>query len=42
MNNSSSEPHPEERPLGRVSKEELFGASRFETREAALLTMRKF
>jgi hypothetical protein len=31
-------PYPEERPLGRVSKDEA--ASWFETREDALLTMR--
>jgi len=31
-------PHPEERPLGRVSKDEA--VSWFETREDALLTMR--
>jgi hypothetical protein len=35
-----TEPHPEERPLGRVSKDGHFGASWFETREDALLTMR--
>jgi hypothetical protein len=33
-------PHPEERPFGRVSKDEECGASWFETREDALLTMR--
>src|SRR5467141_1186099 len=33
-------PHPEERPLGRVSKDEKCGLSWFETREDALLTMR--
>jgi len=33
-------PHPEERPLGRVSKDVKCGASWFETREDALLTMR--
>src|SRR3954466_11594553 len=35
-------PHPEERPLGRVSKDAgPAGASWFETREDALLTMRR-
>src|SRR6202022_1213351 len=33
-------PHPEERSLGRVSKDEKYGLSWFETREDALLTMR--
>jgi hypothetical protein len=33
-------PHPEERPLGRVSKDAPRAASWFETREDALLTMR--
>src|SRR5580704_14069927 len=33
-------PHPEERPLGRVSKEERGGLSWFETALARLLTMR--
>jgi hypothetical protein len=33
-------PHPEERPLGRVSKDENYIGSWFETREDALLTMR--
>jgi hypothetical protein len=32
-------PHPEERPFGRVSKDEE--VSWFETREDALLTMRR-
>src|ERR1700730_6503799 len=35
-------PHPEERPLGRVSKDEKRIGSWFETREDALLTMRIF
>jgi hypothetical protein len=34
-----SGPHPEERPLGRVSKDES-SSPWFETRENALLTMR--
>jgi hypothetical protein len=33
-------PHPEERPLGRVSKDERSVFSWFETREGALLTLR--
>jgi hypothetical protein len=33
-------PHPEERPLGRVSKDGSTLESWFETREDALLTMR--
>jgi hypothetical protein len=33
-------PHPEERPLGRVSKDERCMMSWFETRQEALLTMR--
>jgi hypothetical protein len=33
-------PHPEERPLGRVSKDELFVPPSFETRKSALLRMR--
>jgi hypothetical protein len=36
------DPHPEERPLGRVSKDEKRIGSWFETREDALLTMRIF
>jgi len=38
----SLSPHPEERPLGRVSKDEAgSGASWFETAQERLLTMRK-
>ncbi|SHH51548.1 hypothetical protein SAMN05443248_5069 [Bradyrhizobium erythrophlei] len=33
-------PHPEERPLGRVSKDEKYGLSWFETAQVRLLTMR--
>ena len=35
----TDDPHPEERPLGRVSKDGQYSAW-FETREDALLTMR--
>src|SRR6266446_6121309 len=35
----NTRPHPEERPLGRVSKDDI-SSSWFETREDALLTMR--
>jgi hypothetical protein len=35
------EPHPAERALARVSKDERYGLSWLETREDALLTMRE-
>src|SRR4051812_49313903 len=39
---TATAPHPEERPLGRVSKDGGVQSARwFETREDALLTMRK-
>jgi hypothetical protein len=38
--NGEKMPHPEERPLGRVSKDGNLVVSWFETREGALVTIR--
>jgi hypothetical protein len=40
VNTRLLDPYPEERPLGRVSKDDEAVVSWFETREDALLTMR--